>query len=356
MKNRTGYQPIYELTRGDTVESIHYGAIAVVNSSGQLIAHFGDPNRVTFLRSSAKPFQVMPFLEHGGQSFYQLSQREIAIMCASHSGTDQHVATVRGIQARTGFGEADLLCGVHTPGDEATAEALHDQHELPTPNRHNCSGKHTGMLAFAQMSGQIDPDLPYISLKHPIQHEILGTFARMCGLAADQVALGVDGCSAPNFAVPLRNAAYAYARLCDPEASDVGSPERVSACKMIVAAMQSNPEMVAGPGKFDTCLIQATRPKLVSKGGAEGYQGIGLLPGILSPGSLAIGIAFKISDGDARGRVRSAVALEILRQLGVLSSDELMALADFGPGFSIYNWREILVGCGRPIFQLEYGS
>lgn len=356
MTGGSGYQPIFELTRGQIVESIHAGAVAVVDASGRLMAYAGDPDTVTFLRSSAKPFQVLPFLEHGGKAFYHLDEREVAILCASHSGTDQHVLTVQGIQARVGLSEADLMCGVHIPGDEATAEALHDRKEQPTPNRHNCSGKHTGMLAYAQMSGRRYSDLPYISNQHPVQQEILATFAEMVGLRVDQVELGVDGCSAPNFAVPLRNTAYAYARLCDPKAGQVLPPERAAACQQIIAALMSNPEMVAGPGKFDTCLMQVAHGKLVSKGGAEGYQGIGIMAGVLAPGSPAVGIALKIADGDARGKIRSAVTLEVLRQLGALTQAELDALAAFGPRFPLFNWREILVGEGYPTFELQHGS
>jgi len=352
----TGYQSIFELTRGQIVESIHAGAVAVVDVTGRLLASAGDPNLVTFLRSSAKPFQALPFLEHGGKAFYALSEREVAILCASHSGTDQHMLTVQGIQSRVGLSETDLMCGVHIPSDEATAEALHDRKEQPTPNRHNCSGKHTGMLAYAQMSGRRYADLPYISNQHPIQAEILATFAEMVGLSRDQVALGVDGCSAPNFAVPLRNAAYAYARLSDPNAGQVLPMERAAACRQITTAMMSNPEMVAGPGKFDTCLMQVTQGKLVSKGGAEGYQGIGIMAGVLTPGAQAVGIAVKIADGDARGKIRSAVTLEVLRQLGALTQAELDALAEFGPRFPIFNWRKILVGEGRPSFELQYES
>lgn len=349
-----GYQPIFELLRGETVESVHHGAVAVVDVYGNLVAHYGDPGLVTFLRSSAKPFQVLPFLEHGGQAYYGLSQREIAVMCASHSGTDQHVETIRGIQAKAGLSESDLMCGVHVPGDEATAETLRDKRLVPTPNRHNCSGKHTGMLSYCQMSGRKYPDLPYIAFDHPIQQEILREFSEMCQVSPEQVCLGVDGCSAPNFAVPLRNAALAFARLCDPQAGLVSPPERVAACRQVTTAMQAAPDMVAGPGKFDTLLMQAAGGKLVSKGGAEGYQAIGLMPGVWYPGSPAVGIALKIADGDGRGKARSAVVLEVLGQLNALDVDELESLAEFGPRFSIFNWRMILVGLGRPVFELVY--
>ena len=354
------FQPIYEFTRGSTVESIHYGSIAVVDVRGKLVASYGDPQAVTYLRSSAKPFQALPFLAHGGQSLFNLTPREVALMCASHSGTDEHVAVAQAMQVKTGVTEADLLCGVHYPIDEATAEAMKDQKLQPTPNRHNCSGKHTGMLAFIhlkELSGHpVEEGLAYIDPANPIQLEILNTFAEMCGLSPNQVFVGIDGCSAPNFAIPLQNAALGYARLCDPDQGEVQPQERATACRTITSAMAFNPDMVGGPGRFDTRLMETAQGRLVAKGGAEGYQGIGLLPGAIHENSQALGIAFKISDGDLKTRVVPAVALEVLQQLGALSEAELNVLSEFGPKQPVYNWRKLAVGEGRPCFQLKFGS
>jgi L-asparaginase II len=349
----TNYVPVFELTRGKTIESVHHGCIAVVDVYGKLLAWYGDADTVTFLRSSAKPFQALPFVERGGVDAFHLSQKELAILCASHSGTDDHVATVRGIQAKAGISEAELLCGVHDPGDEATLEALRERKEKPTPVRHNCSGKHTGMLAYTRLSGTAKSGLDYIDPQHPIQKVILQTFAEMCDFPADQIGKGTDGCSAPNFAIPLRNAALGFARLCDPLAGGVKPPERVAACQAITRAMTSHPDMVGGPGRFDTRLMEVGQGRIVAKGGAEGYQAVGLAPGLLGPGSPAVGIALKIADGDARGKARTAVALEVLRQLGALSQGQQDALADMGPEFPIYNWRKIHVGQAYPIFTLK---
>jgi L-asparaginase II len=255
---------------------------------------------------------------------------------------------VRTIQSKTGVDETELLCGVHPAYDLPTAEAMRQRGEEPSSNRHNCSGKHTGMLAYARMQGW--PTGDYIDLSHPVQQSILQTFAAMCGLAPERVELGVDGCSAPNFAVPLRNAAQAYARLCDPNGLE---PARAQACRAITAAMTGHPEMVAGPGRFDTRLMECTGGRIVSKGGAEGYRGMGLLPGALRPGSPALGIALKVSDGDARGRAVPAVSLEVLRQLDALSPVEMEALAEFGPTFPVLNWRNIVAGQARPSFRLQ---
>jgi L-asparaginase II len=353
----TPYVPLYTVGRGKIVESIHNGAIAVVDVTGKLVAWMGDPYAVTFLRSSAKPFQALPFLEYGGQAAFGFTPREIALACASHSGTDEHVAVVRSMQMKAGISEAELLCGLHPPYDEATAEAMRERKESPTPNRNNCSGKHTAMLAFTHLNQTGSSDsaeaLAYIDPNHPLQQQILHTFAEMCDVPVEKVEVGIDGCSAPNFAVPLYNAALAYARLCDPQAGGVSGRARVDACHLITSAMMFNPDMVGGPGRFDTRLMELSSGRLLVKGGAEGFQAIGIMPGGRTSNSPALGVAFKISDGDLRSRARPAVALEILRQLGALSQNELDMLAEFGPVSPVENLRRLVVGECRPVFQLE---
>lgn len=340
--------PLLELTRGDIVESVHYGSAAICDSNGKLIAWCGDPNWITYLRSTAKPLQALPFIEAGGDFAYNLNSAEIAIMCASHSGTDAHINIVKSLQSKAGIEESELLCGVHPPYDEDTQQQLRLRGEQPTPNRHNCSGKHSGMLASARLRNWSTAD--YIDPTHPLQNEILATLAEMADLSTDNIHIGIDGCSAPNFALPLKNSALAFARLCDPANL---SARRARACRKITSAIMDHPAVIAGPGRFDTRLMEVAKGKLIAKGGAEGYQGVGILPGVLAPDSPGIGIALKIGDGDARGRARPAVTLEILRQLGVIDSKELESLSDFGSRFPITNWRNIVVGEGRPCFQLH---
>jgi L-asparaginase II len=208
------------------------------------------------------------------------------------------------------------------------------------------------MLAYAKLRGR---DLGnYIDSQHPMQQEIFSLFAEIASLPVEKLSIGIDGCSAPNWAAPLYNTALAYARLMDPS----GLPKAQQlACNQVSAAMIANPDMVGGPGRFDTVLMQvADGGILLSKGGAEGFQGIGLRAGAMGAGSPAIGIALKISDGDARSWVSHAVCLEILRQLSVLSVSQLEKLAAFGPGRKITNWRGLEVGRGEPVFNLEIQS
>lgn len=345
--NDNHYQPMIEVTRGPVVECIHWGALAVVDASGRLVAGFGDPNTVTFLRSAAKPFQALPFIEAGGAETYGLTGQEVALMCASHSGTDEHVRVLHGMQAKIGVSEAELMCGVHMPYHEETAHRLIRKGEEPTPNRHNCSGKHTGMLAHALMRHL--PKVDYIDLAHPIQVSILKAFAEMCGLPEAQVALGVDGCSAPNFAISLQNAALGYARLADPS----GLPDRrAQALDRIWRSMTAHPDMVGGPQRFDTVLMELTGGKLLAKSGAEGFQGVALREGALGPGSPALGIALKIADGDAASRAKTCAVVELLRLMGALDDARVAALAEFH-AHPLYNFRQIHVGEVRPAFKVE---
>ena len=349
-------RPLFEVTRGNIIESVHYGSIAVVDSKGKLISSYGDPKMVAFLRSSAKPFQALPFVENSGVENFGLSQRELSILCASHEGSDLHMQTVEGIQKKVGIDEGNLQCGIHMPSDVDAFKALILNGKMPTPNRNNCSGKHSGMLAHARMRGL--PLENYLDIEHPIQQDILATFAEMCLLPIKEIGLGTDGCSAPNFAVPLYNAALAFARLCDPREL---SEARALACRKITAAMTTHPEMVSGYGEFDEQLMRVSEGRIVCKRGAEGYQIVGLLPGAFGPDSLGVGIALKVSDGDAsrmsldlahNNRVRPALILEILHQLGALSSKEKQALASFGPERPVKNHRGIVTGRSRPVFQL----
>lgn len=347
-------QPILELIRGSIVEATHFGSIAVVDSTGKLLHSYGDPNTVAFLRSSAKPFQVLPFVEQGGVEHYNYTQAELALSCASHETAQFHLDTVQGMQKKIGIEERNLQCGPHLPGDPAKLKEviIHDIH--PTANFNNCSGKHTSMLAFAKMRGL--PLENYLAFDHPIQKDILKTFSEMCGIEMDKVNLGIDGCSAPNFALPLANAALGMSRICDPREL---SEARATACKKITAAMSAHPEMVSSFGEFDCELMQLCKGKVITKRGAEGFQIIGIMPGVIS--EKGVGIAFKVTDGDKSSmndnletttRVRPPVTLEILKQLNVLNEAQLQSLARFGPVKTLKNYAGIPTGKLHPVFKL----
>jgi L-asparaginase II len=210
-----------------------------------------------------------------------------------------------------------------------------------------CSGKHTGMLGYAGMIGAETDN--YLSMDNPVQQAILKSFSEMTAVPEENIVIGIDGCSAPNFAVPLKNAALGFAKLCQPDGL---TSARKSACERLTSSMRNYPNMIAGPGKFDTLVMGLANHKIVSKAGAEGYQCLGVMPGAIEPGSQGLGIAIKISDGDAEERARPLVSLEILWQLGALTSVECEALRKFSQR-KIYNFAKLQIGEYRSTFSVK---
>jgi L-asparaginase II len=347
-------QVLLELTRGSLIESRHFGSIAVVDSSGTLLHSYGDPRTVAFLRSSAKPFQCLPFVEQGGVEHYRFTESELAISCASHETSQLHLDIVHSLQLKVGLDENQLQCGPHLPSDAKKLKEVIQQNIKPTPNFNNCSGKHTMMLAFAKMRSL--PLENYLDINHPIQQDILQTLSEMCVIEKKDIQLGVDGCSAINFAMPLYNAALGMARFCD--VIELTTPRAV-ACNKIISAMLAHPEMISNHNEFDCELMKASNKKVITKRGAEGFQIIGIMPNVIN--EHGVGIAFKVVDGDRSGindnlesssRVRPAVTLEILRQLNVLNESELKSLSNFGPEKVLKNYAGIETGISKPVFEL----
>lgn len=339
---------LVEVTRGGIVESRHHGALAVVTADGRIVASVGDPDWVTFLRSAAKPFQALTVVESGAADHFGLSERELAVICGSHAAEPQHLEAVRSILSKIGLQEDALRCGAHMPISEETVRALLCTGQSPQPIHNNCSGKHSGMLALCRYWGA--DVATYLKVDHPVQVANRRVVAEMAGLRPEELIIGVDGCSVPTFALPLRAAARAYARLCDPR--DL-PPARQAACRRVVAAMQAYPEMVgASRGSFDSDLMRAVGARLVSKGGAEGFQGVGILP---TTGRPALGLALKVEDG-VGDRARGLATVEALWQLHVLREDDLESLARYRRR-PLHNWRGVPVGELRPTwtFGVEVG-
>jgi L-asparaginase II len=338
--------PLVEVWRGPIVESRHRGHVAAVDGDGRLVAWLGEPETVTYLRSSGKPFQAVPLLTSGAAERFGLTEAELAVACGSHSGEDQHVETVAGMLEKLGLDESFLKCGVHEPFDRATAERLRARGESPGVLRNNCSGKHTGMLALSLQLGA-PPEL-YDDPAGAVQQSILRAVSQFSGISPGEIALGTDGCGVPVFGLPVRAMALMYARLvAPPEGFDAGTH---AACARLTAAMNARPELVGGTHeRFDTEVMRAGRGRLVSKIGAEGVYTAGVAPCERWPKGL--GLAFKIEDGEDR-RARSTIAIEALKQLGVLDEDAYKALAPYA-SFPIQNHRSEKVGQIRASFQLE---
>ncbi|MGH2428626.1 MAG: asparaginase [Candidatus Limnocylindria bacterium] len=320
-----------EVTRGEHVESRHRGELAVAAPDGSVIAKVGNPDEFIFLRSSAKPFQLAPFVASGRFDEYGLGTEALAIMAASHAGEDRHVRTVQEILRRAGLTSAVLQNQVHPPYDVETAHRLIRDGEKPTVLRGNCSGKHAGMVLFAKASGW--PIDSYWDPDHPIQRLALETVSALSDVPIEEIAIATDGCGIPSFGMPVRGLAVAFARLADPSAV----PDRPlsDALRRIRDAMMAHPELVGGERRrLDTELMRAFPKRLVSKGGAEGVLALALPPGVLAAGSPfgdgPMGAAGKIEDGNWARRGTEVVSIEVLRQLGLMTDGRLpAALTDY---------------------------
>jgi L-asparaginase II len=341
---------LVEVTRGDRVESRHRGSIAVVLSSGEITSSFGDADEFAFIRSAAKPFQLAPFVASGRFDAYDFPNptESLAIMAASHSGEDRHVRTVQAILRAGGLTREVLACGVHAPFDVETAQRLIRDGEPLTPLRHNCSGKHAAMALHAKAAGW--PIETYWEPDHPVQQLALDTVALMSGVARSEIATATDGCGVVSFGLPLRGLALAFARLADP--ASVPDPALRSAFQRIRDAMMAHPELVGGDRRdVDTALMRSAPGRIVSKWGAEGIQGVGLLEGLRGSGKPA-GLALKIEDGDRSRRARHVASCEALRQLGVLDPQALERLAEYASP-PVVDPRGDPAGMVRPVFALR---
>ena len=312
-------EALVEVTRGGRVESEHRGAIAVVDASGRLSAQVGDVNLVTYLRSSAKPFQLLPLIESGAADRFGFTDAELAVIAGSHSGEPRHVEAVQSILHKIGLSDDALQCGIHAPFNADAAKALKAAGREPTIPHNNCSGKHAGMLAQAIDRGLSTHD--YLDPQHPVQITIRQRLAELGEIDFVDIGVGIDGCSAPCFAMPLYASALAFARLAD--ARSKRQDARTTAIARVAQVMLDYPEMVAGEGRLDTDLMRAVPQRVVSKGGAEGYHGLG----IVVENGPALGVALKIGDGDGK-RGGHPVIIEVLRQLGVLDDAALAASAE----------------------------
>jgi len=341
-------EPLVEVKRGSITESRHRGHIVAVEPDGNIVASLGAPYNVTFLRSSAKPFQAMPLLLTGAADRFGFTDREVALVCASHNGEPIHTELAASMLKKIGLGSEALKCGVHEPYSAQAAADLRARGEEPNVLHNNCSGKHTGMLAVAlQLGAPIDS---YENPSSPVQKAIANVMSQFSSVPVTDMAVGIDGCAAPIFGMTMKAMALAYARLVSPP-SNFDNTTR-AACERIVRVMGAYPEVIGGTtDRLDTEVMRAARGRLISKVGAEGVYTAGINPCKEWPNGL--GLALKIEDGDDK-RARPTVVIESLRQLGVLRDESLEALAKYAY-FPVTNRRGDLVGEISASFSL-YGK
>ncbi len=329
---------LVEETRGEVVESLSRGDIAVTNREGQLLFYAGDPGKYTFMRSAAKPIQAMEVVLSGAGDYFGFNDRELAIMCASHFGQPMHRQTVEGILNKIGLTRDHILAGAVTSRNPDYALELARKGLPADPLFNDCSGKHAGMLAVCRYKGY--PVENYTDTDHPLQQEILQTIASITDCQAHQITLGIDGCSLPVHALPLDRMARAYARLANP--GHLSQPHR-KAARIIYDAMNRNPEMIAGTNGFCSDLLRLTSGKMIAKIGAQGIYCIGIQ-------NKNRGLAVKMEDGSMK-RLPPAV-ISILDQLDVLDQEEARALDQYRKPDNLNDARH-KVGEIRPAFQLR---
>jgi L-asparaginase II len=298
--------------RGERVESEHRVAYAVAAADGRLLEAAGDVARPVFPRSAVKPLQALALVESGAADRFSVSERELALACASHGGEPEHVDLVRAWLARLGLDGSALECGAHPPTHAPSAARLIAAGHPPERVHNNCSGKHAGMITVARHLGA--PVAGYSGADHPVQRLIAESLREMAGLS-NLEAPAIDGCGVPTHPIPLGRLAAAMARFAHP----VGLPEaRAAACARLRAAMIAHPHLVAGRGRLCS-EIMAVAPDVLVKTGAEGVYAA-CLP------EQGLGLALKVEDG--AGRAAEVAVLALLHALGAFGPGAAAALAE----------------------------
>lgn len=308
------------VVRSGLEESAHEVDVAVVDASGSLVASAGDPGEVAYARSCMKPLQAAVSMSIADVDY---TDREAAVMCASHNGEPVHIEAVRGILARGDVPESALRCPAAYP-DLASLRSAPER----LPINFDCSGKHAGMLAACRARGW--PLETYRDPDHPVQQQVLT--AVLAATALGEVRVGVDGCGVPVHGFPLTAMARVFATLLDPGPLGDDLAPWVSRA---IDAMRAEPYLVAGRGRIDTAVVERTGGAVIAKLGAEGMMSAA----VREPG---LGVALKVRDGAARATAPALVA--VLRRLGALEDADVAALASYA--------RPAVLGAGEPVGEL----
>ncbi|WP_205417431.1 asparaginase [Trinickia diaoshuihuensis] len=313
------FQAAVTTYRGPAVENRHQVHVAVVDGRGRLLYAYGDPRRLTLPRSAVKPAQALAVLETGALERFGFDDADLALMCASHSSEERHIARARAMLAKARVTEAQMRCGGHPAISEAVQRDWIKRDFVPTPVCSNCSGKHAGMLAAALAIGQQTKD--YELADHPLQQRVKRAMAELVELDEGEIAWGIDGCNLPTPSFALEGLARLFAKLAAAADRTVSDSEatapREVALARIYRAMTAHPELVAGEGRFCTALMSAFDGNVVGKVGAEGSYGLGVRAGAHGVADVdgPIGVAAKVEDGN--GAILTAVVTELLHQLGI---------------------------------------
>jgi L-asparaginase II len=320
---------VVEITRGGRVESAHRGSGAVVDADGALVFSFGDIEHPIFPRSAVKSIQALPLIESGAADKFALTDAELALACASHSGEPTHVAAAARMLGKAGLPEDALACGAHWPLNADAARALAREGRVPSPLHNNCSGKHAGFLCVACACGA--ETTGYERAEHRVQREVKAALEDVCAERLGDDRSATDGCSIPTYALALQSLARGFARMATGQG--LGAV-RAAAAKRLFAAIAAYPGYVAGGDRFDTDAMILLQGRAITKTGAEGVF-CAALP------DLGLGLAVKADDGATRA-AEAMIAALIAR---FLPMDEATQA-----GFARFlrrpltNWRGVEVG------------
>ena len=318
-------QIMCEIWRGSYLESVHTGMAVICDKDGEISHRWGDPNALILPRSSAKMMQAIPLIISGAEKKFSIGEDLLALACASHNAAEIHLSRVLGWLSHLGFSETDLRCGPQPSKDPYVKKQMLEKGQSPCQIHNNCSGKHAGFLS---VSRHLNAGPEYTDPDHPVQLMVMDVFQELTQNKVDGIT--IDGCSAPNPAIPL----YSLAKAMSWFATAHNRDDQLSkAALKIRTAMVNYPELVAGELRACTNLMKACEKKAILKTGAEGVF-VAILP------ELEKGIALKIFDGGTRAS-ECAIA-SLLIQLGVLNPNHPTALAyTHAP---ILNWRKIQTG------------
>lgn len=322
--------PLAIATRGGHPELTYIGSIAVVDHTGRLTHGVGDPESLNFTRSALKPLQALPFVEDGGMSRFNFTSHELALMCASHNGEAVHVSIAKRMLHAVDANEGDLQCGCHPPTYFAAMNEQMGPRVRWNQLHHNCSGKHSGFLAYCRLHGWSIAE--YLDADAPAQRHIRKAVQRFA--PGIELPMGVDGCGAPNYAMPLTKLAHAFVQIA------TGATPALAA---IAYAMTRHPDLVSGKARTDLALMQTAPDDWVTKIGADGVQAIGVK-------SAGLGIAIRVADGNSRAL--HAVTVEVLQQLGLLVDPAMTPLARHARP-NIVNTKGTITGRVEPVFRLK---
>ncbi|MDF2502504.1 MAG: L-asparaginase [Anaerosporomusa subterranea] len=309
-------KPLVAVTRNGYIESLHWGLVCAVDADGKVVFAIGDSETKMFFRSSAKPIQAIPMIQAGAASAYDFTAEEIALACASHTGTPSHQKVTASMLAKIGLVEENLHCGIMRPYDAEEDRRLLTERLEPSLLHCSCSGKHAAMLALAKYRGHSVDN--YHQSEHPVQQEIIQMVARFANEDQANITVATDGCGAPIYLLPARKIAMSYARLVQWAQNE--HHQLHEACRTVVQSMTAHPEMVSGEKEFCAALMRNTGGRIVAKVGAEAVYCLGIR-------DRQIGICVKIGDGNERA-VYPAV-LQVLRELGGIKDDEFSRLEEW---------------------------